>query len=281
MPLVDSRAAVVSRGQGRARPGHTRRFLGVTSKTWMPATKRGHDGEGSTPASPSSLLPHLLCSFAVICACANIRPKAVSSFRCNQAVASPVMKLIRSAGVFEFPHTATTLLLAINILVYALTLQRSGTPDPTADTLFRSGAIYSGALVNHEYWRLVAYAFLHANLLHILTNMVCLVWWGGPLEKRVGTAYFLLIYFASVIGGALTGFLTSPGVYFAVGASAGISGVLGALLCLKALRRVDLPASFFVINIGLNVVIAFMAPRVDWRAHLGGIVAGMAVCAGL
>jgi rhomboid protease GluP len=191
------------------------------------------------------------------------------------------MKLIRSAGVFEFPHTATTLLLAINILVYALTLQRSGTPDPTADTLFRSGAIYSGALVNHEYWRLVAYAFLHANLLHILTNMVCLVWWGGPLEKRVGTAYFLLIYFASVIGGALTGFLTSPGVYFAVGASAGISGVLGALLCLKALRRVDLPASFFVINIGLNVVIAFMAPRVDWRAHLGGIVAGMAVCAGL
>jgi membrane associated rhomboid family serine protease len=189
------------------------------------------------------------------------------------------MKFIRSVGAFEFPHTATTLLLAVNILVYALILQRSGTPTPSSDALLRSGAIYSGALAHHEYWRLVAYAFLHASVPHILTNMACLVWWGGPLEKRIGTAYFLLIYFASVIAGAVTGILTHTGFYFTVGASAGISGILGALLCLKLLGRIDLPASFFVINLGLNVVIAFLAPRVDWSAHLGGLVAGMVVCA--
>jgi len=189
------------------------------------------------------------------------------------------MKFSRSVGAFEFPHTATTLLLAVNILVYALTLQRSGTPTPSPDALLRSGAIYSGALARHEYWRLVTYAFLHASMLHILTNMACLVWWGGPLEKRIGTAYFLVIYFASVIAGAVTGIFTDTGFYFGVGASAGTSGILGALLCLKILKRIDLPASFFVINLGLNVVIAFIAPRVDWRGHLGGIVAGMAVCA--
>jgi membrane associated rhomboid family serine protease len=189
------------------------------------------------------------------------------------------MKFNRSVGAFEFPHTATALLLAVNILVYALTLQRSGMPAPTSDVLFRSGAIYSGALARHEYWRLVAYAFLHSSMLHLLTNMACLVWWGGPLEKRVGTAYFLVIYFASVVAGALTGIFTSSGLYATVGASAGTSGILGALLCMKLLRRIDLPASFFVINIGLNVAVAFMAPKVDWRAHLGGIVAGMVVCA--
>ena len=189
------------------------------------------------------------------------------------------MKFIRSAGAFEFPHTATTLLLAVNILVYALTLQRSGMPAPSSDALLRSGAIYSGALARHEYWRLVAYGFLHASMLHLLTNMACLVWWGGPLEKRIGTAYFLLIYFASVIAGAITGIFTQTGFYLGVGASAGTSGILGALLCLKLLRRIDLPASFFVINLGLNAVVAFIAPRVDWRAHLGGIVAGMVVCA--
>jgi rhomboid protease GluP len=191
------------------------------------------------------------------------------------------MKFNRSVGAFEFPHTATALLLAINILVYALTLQRSGLPTPSQDALMRSGAVYSGALARHEYWRLVAYAFLHASMLHIVGNMACLVWWGGPLEKRIGTAYFLLIYFASVIAGALTGILTNTGFYFSVGASAGTSGILGALLCLKLLRRTDLPASFFAINLGINAVIAFAAPRVDWRAHLGGIVAGMAVCAAL
>jgi rhomboid protease GluP len=118
-------------------------------------------------------------------------------------------------------------------------------------------------------------------MLHILTNMACLVWWGGPLEKRIGTAYFLLIYFASVILGAVVGVFAHPGFYFTVGASAGTSGILGALLCLKLLKRIDLPASFFAINIGLNAAIAFIAPRVDWRAHLGGIVAGMVVCAAL
>jgi rhomboid protease GluP len=191
------------------------------------------------------------------------------------------MKFSRSAGAFEFPQTATALLLAVNILVYALTLQRSGMPTPSPEALLRSGAIYSGALARHEYWRLVAYAFLHASMLHILTNMACLVWWGGPLERRIGTAYFLLIYFASVIAGAITGLFTHTGVYFTVGASAGTSGILGALLCLKLLRRIDLPASFFVINLGLNVVIAFIAPRVDWGAHLGGLVSGMVVCAAL
>jgi rhomboid protease GluP len=154
-------------------------------------------------------------------------------------------------------------------------------PAPSPDVLLRSGAIYSGALARHEYWRLVAYAFLHVSMLHILVNMACLVWWGGPLESRIGTSYFLLIYFASVIAGALTGIFTQGGFYFSVGASAGISGILGALLCLKLLKRIDLPASFFVINLGLNIVIAFLAPRIDWGAHLGGIVAGMVACAAL
>jgi membrane associated rhomboid family serine protease len=188
------------------------------------------------------------------------------------------MKFTRSVGAFELPHTATALLLAVNILVYALVLQRSGMSVPSPNALLQSGAVYSGALARHEYWRLIVYAFLHASMLHILINMACLVWWGGPLESRIGTSYFLLIYFVSIIAGALTGIFVASGLYFSVGASAGISGILGALLCLKLLRRIDLPASFFVVNIGLNVVIAFLAPRVDWGAHLGGFVAGMVVC---
>ena len=191
------------------------------------------------------------------------------------------MRFNRSVGAFQFPHTATALLLAVNILVYALTLQRSGLPTPSQGALLRSGALYSGALARHEYWRLVAYAFLHASMLHILTNMACLVWWGGPLEGRIGTSYFLLIYFVSVIAGALAGIFTHPDLYFTVGASAGISGILGALLSLKLLKRIDLPASFFAVNIGLNIVIALFAPRLDWGAHLGGFVAGMVICAAL
>src|SRR5262249_23322090 len=43
--------------------------------------------------------------------------------------------------------------------------------------------------------------------------------------------------------------------------------------------KIGLPWNFFVINIGLNVMIAVSAPRVDWQAHFGGFVAGMVACA--
>jgi membrane associated rhomboid family serine protease len=188
------------------------------------------------------------------------------------------MNSTRPASGFAFPNPATTLLIAANVLVFALTLQLSGSLTPNSNVLLRFGANYSGTLAREEYWRLIACGFLHANIAHIGTNMLCLLWWGGPLEKRIGTAYFLLIYFVSVIAGSLTGILVHPGPYLSVGASGGISGILGALLCLKLFGRVGLPMSFFVNNFGINIATTFIAPTVDWGAHLGGLIGGMAAC---
>ncbi len=61
------------------------------------------------------------------------------------------------------------------------------------------------------------------------------------MERRIGTAYFLLIYFVAVIAGSVTGILVHPGPYLSVGASGGISGILGALLCLKLFGRLVCP----------------------------------------
>jgi rhomboid protease GluP len=138
--------------------------------------------------------------------------------------------------------------------------------------------MYSLALQRHQYWRLLAYGFLHFNLVHLLSNMLCLVLWGGHLEKRLGSAYFLLIYTCALVLGALVGHFIHTTPYLTAGASGATSGILGALLCLWLLGKLDFPASFFVINIGLNVVIALNA-RVDWGVHLGGFAAGLFACA--
>lgn len=189
------------------------------------------------------------------------------------------MQFPRNSIQFVTPHTAVTLLLAVDILIYGLTLQRSGGGStPSGAVLFNMGAMYAGALGRHEYWRFLAYGFLHGGMLHIVTNMACLALWGGPLEQRVGAAYFLMIFFGGVVIGAVTGIFTHTGPYFTVGASGGISAILGALLGLKLLRRVDLPASFFVVNLGLNVALAFISPRIDWGAHAGGLAAGILIC---
>lgn len=182
-------------------------------------------------------------------------------------------------GFFEIPHAAVYVLIAANIVVFALCARQSGGEAISGELLFRNGAMYSGALERREYWRLIAYGFLHANLLHLATNMLCLALWGGHLEKRVGSFYFIVIYVCAVIGGAIVGRYAHADPYLTVGASGGISGILGALLCLWVLGKIDTTASFFVVNIGLNVALAFSVRTIDWGAHFGGFAFGLIACA--
>jgi membrane associated rhomboid family serine protease len=181
----------------------------------------------------------------------------------------------------EPPHAATYVLLTVNVFVFALCLRGSGSTDISSEVLFLNGAMYAQALARHEYWRLIAAGFLHADPLHLLANMLCLVLWGGPLEKRIGSLYFLVIYFGAMIAGAIVSNIYHSQPYLGVGASGAISGILGALLCLWALGKIDLSASFFVMNIGLNVAAALAAPRIDWTAHVGGLAAGLILCAAI
>lgn len=192
----------------------------------------------------------------------------------------PDMKIYRPGPrFFEIPHATVYLLVVANIVIFGLCLLYSGSASIPTDVLFRSGAMYSSAIPRHEYWRLVAYGFLHANPLHLATNMFCLVLWGAHLERRVGSFYFIIIYASALISAAIVSSATHSGQFVAVGASGAISGVLGALFCLWILGKVDLTLNFFVVNIGLNAALAFYASNIDWGAHFGGFVAGMIACA--
>jgi membrane associated rhomboid family serine protease len=190
------------------------------------------------------------------------------------------MRLANGAkSFFEFPHGMVQLLLGTNLVIFALCYSQSGMTSIPSEVLFRYGAMYTQALERHEYWRLITYGFLHANPVHLLVNMLCLVLWGGLLERRVESLYFTVIYLSGLIVGAIVSKFAHPGPYLGVGASGAISAVLGALLCLRILGKIDLSWSFFVTNIGLNVVLAASSSRIDWQAHFGGFAAGVICCA--
>ena len=70
-------------------------------------------------------------------------------------------------------------------------------------------------------------------------NMLCLVLWGGHLERRVGPAYFLVIYLCAMVFGAIIGNGIHSTPYLTVGASGATSGILGALLCLWILGKLN------------------------------------------
>src|SRR5262245_52217196 len=134
------------------------------------------------------------------------------------------MRALRNTtGFFEAPYGIVQLLLGVNVAVFALCTLQSGLASIPAEMLFRYGAMYSLAIDRHEYWRLVAYGFLHADPVHLFVNMLCLVLWGGLLEKRLGSLYFALVYGSGLVVAAIVSNVTHHCAFLSVGASGAIS----------------------------------------------------------
>src|SRR6188768_2566188 len=83
-------------------------------------------------------------------------------------------------------------------------------------------------LINKDYKRLITSGFLHVSWTHLIFNMVSLIFFSDSIESNLGGIKFLIIYFASLIGGNLFTLLIhkNHGDYSAVGASGAISGII-------------------------------------------------------
>jgi membrane associated rhomboid family serine protease len=180
--------------------------------------------------------------------------------------------------IFEAPGGMVQFLLGANLIVFGICFAQSGTTDIPAEILLRNGAMSTDAIERHEYWRMFAYGFLHANPVHLAANMFLLVLWGGHLEKRVGALYFAFVYISGLAAGAVVSKFTSPGSYLLIGASGALSAVFGALLYLWASGKSEMGWEFFAISVGIVVALIAIHSRIDWGAHLRGLVAGMVCC---
>jgi len=173
---------------------------------------------------------------------------------------------------------AVAALIVANVVVYLKCVWGTEALVPDAATVLRLGAITAGTVADHQYWRLLAAGFLHFNPGHLAANMVCLSVWGSALENRIGTLYFLVIYFLSLLGGSLVSVLAHHTPFIGAGASGAISGVVGALLCLSILDKIEVSLMYMGSSLAVNATVSAV-PGVDWRAHFGGFCAGLIVCA--
>jgi membrane associated rhomboid family serine protease len=122
-----------------------------------------------------------------------------------------------------------------------------------------------------EPWRLVTVAFVHGGLMHILFNGYSLWVMGNLLERTLGSARFLIIFFASVIGGSLAVLVVGQSS-FVVGASGGIFGLFAALFAVN--RGFGGNNVSLVVIVGINLALGFIVPGVAWEAHIGGLIVG-------
>jgi membrane associated rhomboid family serine protease len=132
-----------------------------------------------------------------------------------------------------------------------------------------------GIALYGEWWRLLTAAFLHGSWLHIAFNMYVLFVLGPTLERVLGHARFIVLYVVAALGGSVASYTFSDPRTVSVGASGAIFGLMGALIV--AGRRMRWDITQVLILLGINVVIGFLSPEVDWRAHFGGLVVGALV----
>lgn len=126
------------------------------------------------------------------------------------------------------------------------------------------------------WYRLITSGFLHFGIIHLGFNMYFLYVLGPMLEPALGRVRFLLLYVASMLGGALGVILIDTG-----GMTAGASGAVFGLLAAATVGLWRRGVNPFTTGIGtallLNLFITFAIPGISIGGHLGGAIAG-AIC---
>lgn len=176
-----------------------------------------------------------------------------------------------------------TLVIALAYATVAILTDSIGVGFAASDKLFAWGSL-APMDAPVEPWRLLAYAFVHANLVHLVFNLSFLLSLGPALERSMGSIKFLLLYVVAALGGGIAVALLYPVPQPVVGGSGALFGMMGALVAwnmhsgrhLFAFLEFEGPRRLLGMILA-NLVIGFLIPFVSNTGHIGGLITGFAV----
>lgn len=175
----------------------------------------------------------------------------------------------------------TRAIVALNVLAFiweivvthgAVIMGLPNQPTPVDNYVLAPSTI----LIDHQYYRIVTSAFLHASILHIGMNMIFLVSVGRFIEAAMGAWRTLLVYTISLVGSGLAVVYLSAPNTATLGASGAIFGMFGALFAI-GLKLGEPGRQLIRANLGIlvvNLVWSFAIPFIAKQAHVGGLIAG-------
>ena len=255
----------------------------------------GQPGDGDAAAGGSETATcyrhpereaHIRCVRCNRRICPDCMIDASVGFQCPECVREGNQGVRRARTVFGGRTTAdpgyvSKVLIGINLLVF---LAQQVVPD-IESRFFLIGAFPAPpslpfiGVADGEYYRLLTAAFLHQNLLHLALNMFAIFLFGPPLEAALGRVRFTVLYLISALGGTAASYAFSRPDGASLGASGAVFGLLGAFLVIN--RRMGQDTSGVLVLLGINLVFGFSVGGIDWRAHLGGLFAGLLCAAAL
>ncbi len=149
--------------------------------------------------------------------------------------------------------------------------------SPSDESLFLLGATVTIPIsIFHRWWTLLSASFLHGGILHILFNMAALRQLGPFVAVEYGLNRFIIIYILSGVAGFFLSYIA--GVRFTIGASACLTGLIGAILYYGKSRggfygqMIYKQATGWVIGLA---VFGLIVPGINNWAHGGGLASGL------
>jgi rhomboid protease GluP len=196
-------------------------------------------------------------------------------------------RLGRDLGFTPFVISACFALYAVTLLYSRTGLDTGDILNllpPSNDSLLLFGG--SGAypiFVKGRWWTVLTAGWLHANILHIGFNVMSIRNVAPIVADFFGASRMVIIYMLSSVAGfsisSIVGLINPPipyfhGSAFTVGASAGITGLIGAILLYgrrAGNRHAGEQAKQWIWGF---LAMGLMMQRIDNWAHLGGLAGG-------
>jgi membrane associated rhomboid family serine protease len=176
-------------------------------------------------------------------------------------------------------NTVNTIL--IGIIVANVLISYKGFNDLA---FFRKYEFHVGSIRSGEQIRMLSSGFLHADMMHLIFNMLTLWFFAPVVIHWLGSISFALIYFGSLIFGSLLTMLFHKNDYSyrAVGASGAVTGILYSAILLQPDMMlgiffvIPMPAYLFGILYLLYSIYGMRAKNdnIGHTAHFGGAIGG-------
>jgi rhomboid protease GluP len=179
-------------------------------------------------------------------------------------------------------------LIAANVVMFGVELVSGASLTAASpQVIIELGGSYPPLTLHGEWWRLGSSMFLHFGIVHLAMNMLCL-YQVRAVEPAFGHVGFLVIYVLAGLGGGIASLIANPGNVVAAGASGAVLGAYGAFGVKLVLHRHQFEPEAWqrtmrrlVTFLVLNAAIGLAVRGISISAHIGGLLVGVAVGAGL